>query len=351
MKNNPRITGWLVFIIVMIAAVGILYRENFDSSDKIAENKLQQQIKAESKDVAESSESMNGKSDSNSTINDVTKTDKGKIVTISGVIDKVDNSKDGKHLFVTLSDNTGSILVPIFSNANIDKSQFIVGRNFKVTGEVEIYNNKLEIIPKNAEDVVGDNFTRITNTDIGKPASIEGVIISNYDHPDGHVFLTVMLDSGQEVAVPLFSSLASRSEDYPKNSIIKVSGVVDIYNDKLQVIPESIDEVILIAAGEDQAYDYIEIGNITEEHRGDAVYIKGIVSDLNTSKDNDSFFTIRDHSGQIKGVQFSADTDELPDRLAVLAESNEDKIEIAITGTIDVYKGKLEIIVNNVWYY
>lgn len=346
MEKGTKITVGLIIFIVIIAAGGILYKENFYIDGEVVENTKELQVKAETVNIAESS-------DENSTISDIAAADKGETVTISGTIDEVEKSEDGQHLFVTLSDNTnGKILVPIFSDTNIDQTQFIVGENLKVTGAVDIYEGHLEVIPQTKEDVVcGNNLTTVTQADINKEATINGTIISKYNHPDGHIFLTIQLESGQEIDVPIFSTLAPNSENYPTNSVVQVKGTVDLYDGKLELIPNTLDEIKVISAGENQTFDYVEIGNITEDNRGDSVYIKGIVSDLYISNNNDIFFNIRDDSGEIKGVQFSADTDVLPDKQVVIELSDEYQTEISIMGTVDVYDDNLEIIADKVWNY
>ena len=346
MEKGTKITVGLITFIVLIAAGGILYKENFYIDGDVVENTKGQQVKADTVIKTESS-------DDNSTISDITAADKGEIVTISGIIDEVERSKDGQHLFVTLSDGTdGMILVPIFSNTNIDQTQFIVGENLKVTGEVEIYGGDLEIIPQTSEDVVcGNNLTTVTQADINKEATIKGTIISKYNHPDGHIFLTVQLESGQEIDVPIFSTLAPNPENYTTNSVVQVKGTVDLYDGKLEVIPNTLDEITVINVGEIQTFDYVEIGSITEDNRGDSVYIKGIVSDVYISNNKDIFFNIRDNSGEIKGVQFIADTEVLPDKQVVLELSDEYQTEISIMGTVDVYDDTLEVIADKVWNY
>lgn len=346
MEKGTKITVGLIIFIVIIAAGGILYKENFYIDGEVVENTKEQQVKAETVNIAESS-------DVNSTISDITSADKGEIVTISGTINEVERSKDGQHLFVTLSDSANEkILVPIFSNTNIDQTQFIVGENLKVTGEVEIYDGDLEIIPQTSEDVVcGNNLTTVTQADINKEATIKGTIISKYNHPDGHIFLTVQLESGQEIDVPIFATLAPNSENYTTKSVVQVKGTVDLYDGKLEVIPNTLDEITVINVGENQAFDYVEIGSITEDNRGDSVYIKGIVSDVHISNNKDIFFNIRDNSGEIKGVQFIADTEVLPDKQVVLELSDEYQTEISIMGTVDIYDDNLEIIADKVWNY
>ena len=346
MEKGTKLTVGLIIFIVIIAVGGILYKENFYIDRKVVENTKEQQVRAETVNIADSS-------DENSAISDITAADKGETVTLSGTINEVEKSNDGQHLFVTLSDSTnGKLLVPIFSNTNIDQTQFIVGENLKVTGEVEIYEGHLEIIPQTSEDVVfGNNLTTVTKADINKEATIQGSIISKYNHPDGHIFLTVQLESGQEIDVPIFPTLAPNSENYTTNSVVQVKGTVDLYDGKLEVVPNTLDEITVITAGENQTFDYVEIGSITEENRGDSVYIKGIVSDVYISNNKDIFFNIRDNSGEIKGVQFIADTEVLPDKQVVLELSDEYQTEISIMGTVDVYDDNLEIIADKVWNY
>lgn len=51
------------------------------------------------------------------------------------------------------------------------------------------------------------------------------------------------------MTVPLFSSLWPNSGDYKINSRIQVKGTINLYKEKLQVIPDCLDEVAVVSVG------------------------------------------------------------------------------------------------------
>jgi len=79
----------------------------------------------------------------------------GRSVTVSGFISYLKFHPDG-HIFITVSDNTTKIQVPLFSSflssARIDVSNIKVGRKVVVSGIVDVYKNQLQIVPNKADD-------------------------------------------------------------------------------------------------------------------------------------------------------------------------------------------------------
>ena len=74
----------------------------------------------------------------------------GSMVTISGEISKIFTSKSG-NIYLTVDDGTGSITVPLLGSVadsyrNVSENSFIV-----VTGLTDVYNNELEVMPKEIE--------------------------------------------------------------------------------------------------------------------------------------------------------------------------------------------------------
>lgn len=272
MKKSAKITISLVIIIMMIAVGGLLYNENYFDKEAVEPVKEQQM---EGVNLETEKDGENAKaSDERTTESKRTGPKKGEIVTISGTVEAVKRSKDDQHLFLTITDSTyGELLVPIFSNAKIDQAQFSVGIDLVVTGNVDNYYGQLEVIPRNSEDILFNDTTSsmtnadtqeeealettqsvasITNDDIDQEVVIEGTIVFKHDHPDGHLFLTVQTDSNQEITVPIFSSLSPNSGDYRMNARVQVKGIVNLYKGDLQIVPDSVDEVIIVGMVEKQ---------------------------------------------------------------------------------------------------
>lgn len=87
-------------------------------------------------------------------ISEIDKSLVGKSVTVKGIISYVRFHQDG-HIFLTIADNKTKIQVPLFSSfvssAGIDVSKIKVGASVVVSGTVDMYKGKLQIVPKKAD--------------------------------------------------------------------------------------------------------------------------------------------------------------------------------------------------------
>lgn len=81
-------------------------------------------------------------------IGEIGKSDVGKVVTVEGTI----SSKyyNGKHMFFDLKDNSGEIEIVAFEDSinrnNINPKKIKEGDKISVTGKINLYKGKLEII-------------------------------------------------------------------------------------------------------------------------------------------------------------------------------------------------------------
>lgn len=92
-------------------------------------------------------------------ISDITADMEGRKLSTTGYVVEKRENKDG-HLFLTLSDNKTKILVPLFSDfmdslkqVGITSNDFQLNDKISIKGTLEIYNGRLEIIPKSLNDV------------------------------------------------------------------------------------------------------------------------------------------------------------------------------------------------------
>jgi len=78
----------------------------------------------------------------------------GILVRVCGNVSRAYTSKDG-HVFLGLEDKSGSINVVVFENMvkgmSTNPTNLKVGDNICVKGEIDMYRNELEIIPKDIE--------------------------------------------------------------------------------------------------------------------------------------------------------------------------------------------------------
>jgi exonuclease VII large subunit len=107
-----------------------------------------------------------------------------------------------------------------------------------VTGLVILYAASLQI--GLSTSLAGD----ITYDDVGKNAKVCGVITSAFTSKTGHVFLTLKDHSG-EIELVVFNSTVDelQADNLKKNDRICVSGKIDEYENKLEIIPKEIERM------------------------------------------------------------------------------------------------------------
>ncbi len=90
---------------------------------------------------------------------DITSDLEGRKVQLIGEVTERHNNADG-HIFLTVSDKTGSVQIPIFAdlarsldNVGITSDDFKKGSKISVTGFVEIYKGKIQLTPHSVNDI------------------------------------------------------------------------------------------------------------------------------------------------------------------------------------------------------
>lgn len=189
--------------------------------------------------------SKNGSLD---TIKDITTKKLGQVMTILGKIESRKDHGDG-HVFLIVSDRSGKIAVPIFAQKRIRKDELQVGATFKFTGKVAEYRGELEIIPGGQDDVTPWKATEkvIDEADLGKLVTLTGSVISKYNHPQGHIFLTILVDgSGQKIKVPIFKSLMYKDSKLRVSSHVRIKGKVSRFKGQMELIPETASDIVIL---------------------------------------------------------------------------------------------------------
>jgi DNA/RNA endonuclease YhcR with UshA esterase domain len=79
---------------------------------------------------------------------------------------------------------------------------------------------------------------KLTGELTGRTVTVEGEVKEQRDHKDGHIFLT-LTDGGSDLDVPVFSNLAGAMDTslLRKGAELRVTGAVDEYRGKVQVVP------------------------------------------------------------------------------------------------------------------
>lgn len=110
-----------------------------------------------------------------------------------------------------------------------------------VVGLASIYVTAINFEPEVLN--IGD----ISSDLVGSTVTTEGYIKSKTMHQNGHMFLTIT-DGKETLDVPVFSSVMQylNKDDFRIKSKVKVTGVIDEYRKKLQIIPRSQKDVTLV---------------------------------------------------------------------------------------------------------
>lgn len=190
----------------------------------------------------------------------------------------------------------------------------------------------------------------IARVDSGTIVDFLGAVISVYAHPDGHTFLKVRIDrTGQEIDVPIFSSLGHDRQGLTRGSRLWIKGKVGVYKGNLQVVPDDVAHVRVLEGEAPERVEVVELRNITRADRGRIVQVRGFVRNA-SERSGHLFFRLEDGKGyDIKAVLFRADGSEIAGRKTRLTNAARERSAVRILATVDVYKDELEVIVDKVY--
>lgn len=257
---------------------------------------------------------------------------------------------DKGHVFLTVKDHTGELSVPLFADKEIDSEPYQEGKRISIIGKVQEYQGKYEVVPALPEDItlLVNSEKLVTKEKLGTTVVLQGEVVSRYEHPDGHLFLTLRLTDGEELEVPVFNSLHPNMDAYQANALLEVEGEVSEYKGDLQVIPSNLQAIKEITAGDMNEVAFKEIGAIAEEDRGKKLLTEGNISGVSESKDGHLFFTLEKDGKQIRTTLFKADTNEIEGRKVRIQHAETAQFPVRIVGVVEVYKDQLTLIVDKV---
>ncbi len=288
-------------------------------------------------------------------IGEIGRGDIGRAVVIEGLIVDVGSSKKGS-VFLELSDGVGKIDVPLFPDVagRIEKKALVNGKRIRVSGIVGEYNGNLQVVPSRAESVVvlgsssqgtdgsrgsvieseGMEYMLISEIDedlLGRRVMIRGQVTDIFYHENGHVFLDVS-DSSGTIDVPLFSGLGA--EEVRIGAQVEIGGIVDIYKGKVEVVPESEKDVVVLRS---------EIPMVKIEELGEAdvdriVRLEGKALEVSRHSKGHFFLEIDDGTREIPVAIFSKTAEQ--EGIKDIEEGR----PIEVIGRVSIYKGALEII-------
>jgi len=133
---------------------------------------------------------------------------------------------------------------------NSDRKIVYICLFISVVGLISIYLIALRI------ESIYLPINQITPEFIGRKIEIVGFVTDRYDHPDGHIFITVEDDSGHSIDVPLFSSFSksfnsmnsqkAKLDEIRVGSLLEIEGIVGQYRNDMQIVPKKPDDLRIL---------------------------------------------------------------------------------------------------------
>ncbi|OAN14378.1 OB-fold nucleic acid binding domain-containing protein [Exiguobacterium undae] len=337
MKQSKGMFIGLTVCILVLLVGGAIYKLNLFGNETAKETSEVQS--AESDKATKDSDIMS--------ISSITEEMKGQQKKIIGTVTERSTSKG--HVFLKVNDDSGTISVPIFKDKGIDSSMFMSGKTVAVTGNVDVYQGKIEVVPQTEQDLImmeSNQTEQITSDDVGQTKTVSAKIISKYVHPKGHIFLTVESTNGQTLKVPLFVSLKPDSSEYPVHATATIKGKVTEYKGELELVPAALQDVTLT----NKTAETIKtrtLSSIQKSDRGSQVIVEGMVEQV-TEKNDHLFFQLTQDNKQIKSVLFKADSQEIKGRKERIENAMVAQFPIRVMATVDIYQDELELIIDKV---
>jgi DNA/RNA endonuclease YhcR with UshA esterase domain len=133
-----------------------------------------------------------------------------------------------------------------------------VGASVSILGKVSAYESELEIIPQLASDITLVNpaaeipwvsLDSLTTSHAGQLVRVRGML----GEPEGFSagIKIPLLDGSGRVIILFWSNIYQELKPRPvKDMLVEVAGVVNVYNERLEIIPRSALDVVNIDQGE-----------------------------------------------------------------------------------------------------
>lgn len=186
------------------------------------------------------------------TIASLSSADKDTPVVLNGTLTRVNPFSKGTRY--TLDDTTGKLTLLIWSDV-LEKIAFRddlkPGAQVRVTGKVDVFNDTLEIIPANANDVeliaaaqIPQIETRaigsIVASDVDQSVQVKGTIVDLADFSKGK-YVTLQDDSGK-IQITVFSDVLTTIQDkLALGATATARGKVNLFRGKLEIVADEVE--------------------------------------------------------------------------------------------------------------
>ncbi len=192
-------------------------------------------------------------------LSQITLTDLGSQVLVQGRVVAMEGIKGG--LSATLDDGTAQIIVVLWQqvySALDEPTNLDLGATITVYGEVSAYQGALEIIPRAASDITIQitapeipwlSIEALTRADSGRLVRVRGLLGSPEGFSSG--VKIPLRDGSGRITVLLWSNIYQELKPHPAEDMLaEVTGIIDVYNGVLEIIPRSTYDVVNIDQGD-----------------------------------------------------------------------------------------------------
>ncbi|MDY7080389.1 MAG: hypothetical protein SXV54_26210, partial [Chloroflexota bacterium] len=316
------------------------------------------------------------------TIGTLAASDLGRVVTLRGTLGPPDPFSAG--LKFALDDGTGQVILLLWSNVAASAPEGLGdGTQVIVTGEIAEYQGKLELIPRNGDEIqvtgAGEAPTpapeetpppvpeaearaisAVTSADVGATLLLTGTLGEPEPFSAGVKF---PLDDGTgTIILLLWQNVYETIPDTDRlvaGTTVKVIGQIEEYQGELEIIPEA-DGITITGAGHAPtpepaeatetpeaalSTDVTAINTITPAQVGHKATVQGTLGEKETFSAGIKF-ELSDGTGTIILLLWQNVYETIPDADRLVAGAT-----VKVTGEIEEYRGELEIIpeADGVW--
>lgn len=179
---------------------------------------------------------------------------------------------------------------------------------------------------------------------------VTGKVVSVNTNAENKTFIKVKGLADQR-EYTLLTSLNPDLVDIKLGDIISFSDQLQKSSNQAYYFVNKVTDYQIVAKGDavDTNVGTVTVADVTPDMEGRDIVLSGVISELTTSKKGHSFFKVTEAGNSIDGVLFNSETNELAGRLALLNQYNDTAKKVTLAGKVSVYKGKLQIIVAQVY--
>ncbi|HNT76146.1 MAG TPA: hypothetical protein PKH77_14115 [Anaerolineae bacterium] len=283
---------------------------------------------------------------------ELTVLDEGLRVRLAGEVRRVLVPYPGMTL-ITLRDDTGEVVIAVsevITTLTGALPEIAEGQGITVAGTVSLYKDTPQIVPADVADIqlgprpvvaaaAARALDALTAEDAGMLVEVQGRVV-RLEGFNGGVKAT--LDDGQAQALVLLWDSVYGALESPTaldvGADIVVQGEVSVYQDELEIVPESARDIRIVTPAPEIAW--LEVGALRPSDAGRVVRLRGVL-DQPEGFSAGVKVLLNDGTGKITVLLWNNLVTSLPQHPAAGQQ-------IEVVGVVEEYRGELELIPRSV---